>query len=36
LPKERSELKILQDHLEKLTKTDLNEASVPPSVPPSQ
>jgi len=36
LPKERSELKVLQDHLEKLTKTQLNEATAPPPVPPSQ
>jgi hypothetical protein len=35
LPKERSELKILQDHLEKLSKTQLNEASVS-APPPSQ
>jgi hypothetical protein len=36
LPKERSELKILQDHLEELTKTQLNEAPVSPPVPLSQ
>jgi hypothetical protein len=35
LPKERSELKILQDHLEKLTKAQLNEARAPLAVPPS-
>jgi len=35
LPKERSELKILQDHLEKLNKAQLNEAPAPPPVPPS-
>ncbi|MFI5072572.1 MAG: hypothetical protein ACHP8A_16945 [Terriglobales bacterium] len=35
LPKERSELKMLQDHLEKLYKTQLNEAPTSPPVPPS-
>jgi hypothetical protein len=29
LPKERSELKVLQEHLEKLTKTQLQDGSVP-------
>jgi hypothetical protein len=36
LPKERSQLRILQDHLEELTKKQLNEAPVPPPAPPSQ
>ncbi|MHB8499981.1 MAG: hypothetical protein ACYDCG_13155 [Candidatus Acidiferrales bacterium] len=34
LPKERLELKELQDHLEKLTKAQLNEAPVSPASPP--
>jgi hypothetical protein len=33
LPKERSELKILQDHLEKLNKAQVNDVPAPP--PPS-
>jgi len=36
LPKVRQELKILQTHLEKLTKTQLNEAAPPPAVSPSK
>jgi hypothetical protein len=36
LPKERSELKVLQDQVEKLTKMQPKEATAPPPLPPSQ
>lgn len=36
VPRVRSELKLLQNHLEKLTKAQLHEAPAPPPIPPSQ